>query len=203
MKLIAKIALLFVVWIAMLLLLATVANAAHPYDSVCRVLTRTSGGSGTLIYNEPGKYALVLGAKHVSPDRGEWVSCTWGDTTCEGIAWKVHPMADICVMMVASPPGLRPVQAALPSPATGPFVAAGFPSYSRGKLHYQVGNFKDRDTYTLYTTKAPWSGMSGGACFDRYGRIVGVVVTAHPSITRGAYGGMTSYQALGDILGGN
>lgn len=177
-----------------------IAHAAHPYDSVCRVLTRTSGGSGTLVYNAPGKYALVLCARHVTPRQGEWVSCTWGDTTCEGIAWKLHPHADISLLMVASPPGLRPVDVAMPSPETGPFVAAGFPSYSREKLHYQISTFKDRDQYTLYVNKAPWPGMSGGACFDRYGRIVGVVVTAHPSIRRGTYGGMTSYQALQEIL---
>ncbi len=179
---------------------AALARAEYPYDSVCRVLTRSSGGSGTLIQNVEGKYAVVLSVKHVAGTPGEWVSCRWGETVCEGRAWRVHPNADLCLLLVASPPGLRPVEVAVPSAEVGPFVLAGFPSYSQGKLHYQVGSFRELDRYTLYVNCAPWSGMSGGACFDRFGRVVGAVATAHPGIRRGVYGGVTSGQALAELI---
>lgn len=183
------------------LLLCATSIAAHPYDSTCRVNTRTSGGSGTLIHNVEGQYAVVLGAKHVSPREKEWVSCRWGETVCEGYVWKVHPTEDICLMVVASPPGLKPVEVSFEVPKGVILVNAGYPSYSRGKLHYQTGTFKHWDSDSTFRIScAPWSGMSGGSCF--YGdKVVGVIVTSHPSVQGGTSGGCTAGKALREILG--
>lgn len=187
--------------VVLTLLLAVTSLAADPYLSVGRVLTRTSGGSGTLIYNVPGKYALVLSCQHVTPTPGEWVSIRWDEATAEGIAWRVHRHADISVLLVASPTNLtiEPAVLAIPSRSTGPFTAVGFPSYGRGKRHVQTGNWLRSERYTLWTDKAPWSGFSGGGCFDRFGRLVGVTVWASPSIENGTSGGHTSFQALLDL----
>lgn len=164
----------------LLLAFAVPAVADHPYDSACLVTVNlgvargNNGGSGTLIA-ENGKQGLVLTVKHVAERKGLKAACRWGDVTVKGSVLDVHPTADVALLLVELPKGVRPVPVALPTKDTGPFVLAGYPGYDRNTLRFQVGDFKSIDSDTLTVTCRPEPGMSGGPAYDRYGRVVGTV----------------------------
>jgi len=186
---------------SLLLLLACAVSPAladHPYDSACLVtvnlgLQGNNGGSGTLIAaNE--KHGLVLTVKHVAERKGLRAACRWGDVTVKGTVLDVHPTADVALLLVDVPKGVRPVPVAQPTKETGPFVLAGYPGYDRNTLRFQVGDFKSIDADTLTVTCRPEPGMSGGPAYDRYGRVVGTV-SAYSRID-GLCGSGTAMQEL-------
>lgn len=157
------------------LLAAVPASGEYPYDSVCRVVVNGRvGGSGVLIGVSKDQ-ALVLTVRHVALRPGLLAECDWSGIEKMGRVLAVSDRADIALLVVARPAGLRPVPIALPSRETGPVVFVGFPGYDRATMRYQVGDFVQVDDTQLVVTCRPEKGMSGGAAFDRYGRVVGTV----------------------------
>ncbi len=154
-------------------------RADHPYDAVCRVVVqktprRPVGGSGVLIGVSGGK-ALILTAAHVAIEPGLPASCDWAGQVTRGRVLRVAPDTDAALLLVARPDGVYAVSVAMPSKQTGPFVCAGYPGYDRGTLRIQTGEYAGLNRGTLTVTCRPEPGMSGGAVFDRHGRVVGAV----------------------------
>lgn len=176
--------------LALALLFAVPALAEHPYDSACQVRVGSSGGTGTLIGLKDGK-ALVLTVKHVAERKGQRAVCNWGSQKMSGQVVAVHRKADIALLVVDAPEGIKPVAVAKAVPENAPFVMAGFPGYDRNTLRWQQGNFEDEDYSYLVITCRPEEGMSGGPTFDKYGRVVGAV---------SAYSKTSGYAGDGDAL---
>lgn len=180
------------------LLLSTIcapALAEYPWDSVCKVSVALranayNGGSGTLIAVDETS-ALVLTVKHVAERVGLPTVCNWNGVRCEGTVLAVSPNADLALLRVKRPAGVRPVPVAAAAPDTGPFVMAGYPGYDREHLRWQQGTYVDHDSITLVVTCRPEPGMSGGATFNRYGQVVGAV---------SAYGPANGYAGDGSAL---
>ncbi len=170
----------FILSLLLTLCAVSPALAEYPYDAACLVTVHrggvrgANGGSGTLIAANK-THGLVLTVKHVAERKGLKAACRWGDVTVRGEVLDVHPDADVALLIVDVPKGVRPVPVALPTKDTGPFVMAGYPGYDRNTLRFQVGQFKSLDEDTLTITCRPEQGMSGGPTYDRYGRVVGTV----------------------------
>ena len=185
----------FVAAVLLALSLSGTAEAVYPYDSACRVTVhkngrRDVGGSGVLIAVR-GNQALVLTVKHVALAVGKPVTCNWGGQIMRGRVLAVHSTADVALLTVTAPRGVRPVPVAMPCNSSGPFILAGFPGYDRDTLRYQQGAFAGLDEDTLTVTCRPEKGMSGGPAFDRYGRVVGTV---------SAYGARYGYCGSGPAM---
>lgn len=141
----------------------------------------SSGGSGTLIATAD-EYGLVLCVKHVCVVAGRPATCQWGPQKTTGYVLAVHPDADVALILVKRPVGIKPVPVTLPKAENGPFYMVGYPGYDREHLRYQKGDFIDLDEDTLTVTCRPEPGMSGGATFDSKGRVVGTVSAYGPRV---------------------
>lgn len=166
-------------WLILSVLLFGSAFAAHPYDATCRVVVdrtakRVVGGSGVLIAVNDTQ-ALVLTVKHVALYQGRKATCTWGEQEMTGVVLAVAPDADVALLLVARPVGVRPVPLAMPTADTGPFVLVGYPGHDRDTMRWQRGEYVELDHNHLTVTCRPEKGMSGGPVFDKYGRVVGTV----------------------------
>ena len=160
-------------------LIASVSLAAYPYDAVCDITVGRTGGSGTIIAVSETQ-ALVLSCKHVIRRPGRYVKAYWpnvpGGFTSYGWSIDVGGTQDIAAFITQRPPGVRPVRVQLPRIDSGPFTNVGFPSGGAG-LEWQQGKFGSLSHSEFYYTVArPVPGMSGGATFDRFGNLVGVIV---------------------------
>lgn len=160
-------------------LIGSVSLAAYPYDAVCEIQVGRYGGSGTIIAVSETQ-ALVLSCEHVVKSPGRRVKAYWpnvpGGFTSYGKSIAVGGSQDIAAFITQRPPGVRPVVVRLPRWDTGPFTNVGFPR-GRGSLEWQQGKYRKLTSTRLYYTVArPVSGMSGGATFDRFGSLVGVII---------------------------
>lgn len=178
-------------------LICSVSLAAYPYDAVCEIdvekprSRRTIGGSGTIIAVSE-TLALVLSCKHVIRAPGRRVKAYWPNAiivhhkngltirsqgfTSYGISIDVGDNQDIAAFITQRPPDIRPVRVRLPHVDNGPFTNVGFPS-GRGGLEWQQGKFGSLNHSEFrYDVARPAPGMSGGATFDRFGNLVGVIV---------------------------
>ena len=136
------------------------ANAAMPYDAVCRV---EAGGSGVLIYVAEGKGLVVTNA-HVMPDK-TWTMVYWPTNKTKRKAQVVayHPEVDLCYMVIEKPT-LAPAKMGI---RDSHVVFTGFPWYDRDNLHWQYGNVTKETMTQVHFQNQPVPGMSGGAIFDR------------------------------------
>jgi hypothetical protein len=180
--------------VCLVLLSSLQALAAFPYDSVCAVVINGRiGGSGTLIAVNEDK-AVILTCRHVAMRVGNKAECTFlNGVTVSGRVHAIHPdrLADMALLVMDRPEGVEPVPMAVASEGTAPFVLTGYPSYSRDKLRWQLGDFYSVSKSELIVTCRPEKGMSGGAAFDRYGRVIGVVAAYGPNY--GVVGGGTEW----------
>ncbi len=167
------------------LLAPSIATAAYPYDAVCEIdvrrpgSRRSTGESGTIIAVSK-THALVLTCKHVVRSPGRRVKAYWpnvdGGFTSYGRSIDVGRTQDIAAFICPRPPGVRPVYVRLPRRDSGPFTNVGFPGAAHS-LQWQQGEYKGLSSSEFYFDGAsPVPGMSGGATFDRYGNLVGVII---------------------------
>lgn len=170
--------------IAVLLLLfaASAACAQAPqYRAICEIRLKSWQGSGTLI-GVNGNQALVLSCRHVCEQVGNNVTCNWlwaGPQSTPGRVVAVVPGrgfdTDLALVICARPRGVAPMPVTSFNYANGPWVSAGFRDRS---LRYAYARSAEYDG-SLITFPVPYiQGMSGGPCYDRYGRIVAVVVAS-------------------------
>ena len=154
--------------------------AAYPYSSVAEILVEVgngyNGGSATLVAVSKS-HALLLTAQHVVVRKGKTVHIRWPETQEQlvGEVVRIGQGQDIALIMCPRPKNLYPVPVILPViRESGPITNAGFPG-SEGVLKWQQGEIISlSDTVLTYTCK-PISGMSGGATFDKYGNLIGVI----------------------------
>jgi hypothetical protein len=182
-----------------------------PWDAACQVVVLNpergwwlwssggpTGGSGTLI-GLSGDYALVLTVQHVAEEVGAVAVCNWvGNPPLQGTVLAVNAEADIALLMVKAPVGIKPVPVATATKESAPFTMAGYPGYDRTTLRLQTGEFLEIDDGTLTVKIRPEKGMSGGPCFDRYGNVCGAVSTFSRREYKGTAGGGS--QALKDLV---
>lgn len=163
------------------LLLACSANAEWPYDAVCAISCGENGGSGTLVGVDDNGNGIVVSAAHVFegvnqrnaaclfPAFGE----TWIPARLAGFGRN-----DSAVLFIKAPAGIHSPRSVRPArEEDGPFVAVGFPYYSRTSLRYSTGDYIGHTNSggEFQFSAHSHSGMSGGAVFNRHGDFVGVI----------------------------
>lgn len=175
--------------VVMWLLLCVPVFAEYPYDSICEIYVKprawarkSIGGSGTLVFKSNGGVGYVLTAKHVALDINKRSVCQFNGMSVDGVTFAVHTKADLALIRVEQVQDVGVVPIAMAREDSGPFLLMGYSGYDRNHLRWQQGDFlafKDGDkkfTYdAIFVSCVPEGGMSGGPCFDRYGRVVGVV----------------------------
>lgn len=153
------------------------AFAAYPYDSICQVISGRSGGSATLVAVSD-THALLLTCQHVVHKAGNnvYIHFTSTGEKLHGIVVEVGKNGfDIALVLCPRPKGLRPVPVTLPNwRDTGCITNAGYPGLT-GTLEWQTGELRSLGTDVMTYTCRPIPGMSGGATFDQYGNLVGVI----------------------------
>ena len=154
---------------------------AYPYDSVAEIAAPSgdggfSGGSATLIAVSEN-HALLLTCWHVVERAGNTIDVNWAATgeIGQGTVLRVDSEQDIALCVCNRPKGLRPVPVTEPDKIkSGRLTNAGFPGLS-GILEWQTGEIVSITDMRLFYTCRPVPGMSGGATFDKYGNLVGVI----------------------------
>jgi hypothetical protein len=170
---------------AFLFLSPTLSWAAFPYDSVCEILVEDgnywAGGSATLIAVSDSK-ALLLTCKHVAQEPGNEVLINWASTGEQSVGRviAVGTKQDIAMVICPRPIGLRPVPIAQADmEETGKITNVGYPGIT-GTLEWQTGLLNWVSEYEIDYSCRPIPGMSGGATFDQYGNICGVITHFRP-----------------------
>lgn len=172
----------FFLSIAITLTLVVNLFAAYPYDSVAEITTPHrgghNGGSCTLIAVSETK-ALVLSCQHVVLAAGKPVEISWratGEVTQGTVIAVGANGLDIALCITDRPKDLRPVPLARANKdSSGVITNAGYPGLT-GTLEWQQGDIQEIDDDELYYSCRPIPGMSGGATFDKYGNLIGVIV---------------------------
>lgn len=155
--------------------------------SVCEVAVSngaiTYRGSGTLVGFTKEGQAIVLSCRHVCEQVGNHVTLKWPQYGETSYGTVVHVEAgrtpewssDLALIVCDRPKGVDPVKVADFCPKCGPWVAIG---WRNNQIRVA---FAERATLVAGVIKvnSPFvGGQSGGALFDRYGRLVGVTVAA-------------------------
>lgn len=152
--------------------------AAYPYDSICEIRVKGSGGSATLIAVSE-KNALLLTCKHVALRAGNKVKVYWPATgeKSDGRVLKVGRRGfDIAICICPRPKGLLPVPVTGPSRTkSGRVTNAGYPGLD-GTLGWQTGKITNISPSQITVTCRPVPGMSGGATFDQRGNLIGIII---------------------------
>jgi len=153
-----------------------------PYRAVVQLELGKLQGSGTLIATK-GEFGLILSARHVCMRVGNDVTIRWygtGNVTTKGKVLHIVEgrTLDTDLALVLSkgiPPGVYPVPVAT-TDISGPWVCAG---YRGGKFLVGYADEGYYDENGLLVNNSPFvGGMSGGICFDRYGRHTAVIVAS-------------------------
>lgn len=154
------------------------------YQAVCRLNVPGGTGSGTLIAVR-GNRALVLSCRHVCRNVGDMVFCSWiGGQITVGYIVHVIPRrhygvniefdTDLALVVCQRPKGIRPIKIARYKAYNSPFTAVG---WRKGQLRVANCRTARYQSNGLILTDCPFiSGMSGGALFDRRGRLIAVAV---------------------------
>ena len=143
---------------------------------------RSWGGSGTLVARY-GNEGLILSCRHVNTKVGIKVKATFFNAGfwSEGIVIYVRPGGskddDLALIAAPVPLWLEPIEVADFDPDNGPWLSAGFRD-DRFLLTVapHASLFGSMLVLDNVAPHAVVGGMSGGATFDKYGRLVGVVV---------------------------
>lgn len=159
-------------------------QVSDPKDSVARV--RVSGGQGSCTYvAHDGRYAVWLTARHVGERAGNrgTITCmaTGQELECE-VLEVVNDTSgfesDMCLLISDIPEQIQPVQIAEFNPANAPFTCYGY----KGDQFYESVAESATDEGGRIKLSSPLTpGMSGGPCFDRWGRQVGIGVGTSPT----------------------
>lgn len=184
--LLVKAAITAVVLLLLIAFGAGLACAAYPYDSVAEILVpegafpngdmRYAGGSATLIAVSESQ-ALMLSCKHVCLWPGKPVHLNFSTTKqeIEGRVIAVGRNQDIAMIICPRPKGLRPVPIARAHmEESGKITNVGYPGIT-GQLEWQTGLLLETSRFEITYNCRPIPGMSGGATFDQYGNIIGVI----------------------------
>lgn len=156
------------------------ADPYAPYRAVCELRVGGVKGSGTLIYRRQD-YGVVLSCRHVCQMEGLPVVLRWGaagNQITSGRVLKVVPGAsfndDLALVECGAPRGVRPVRIGSPCLSDRTWVSIGY----RNGMRMAVAS-EGRMQSNMFVTDSPFvKGMSGGPTFDRYGRLIGVVVAS-------------------------
>jgi S1-C subfamily serine protease len=180
--------------ILLLLLLASPARAAWPYDSVGELFNGTAGGSATLVGVQSGR-GLCISCFHIFEDGINAPYIRFGATKYRCRVLALDKDADLSALEISAPPGIttpRCVRAAKAS--DGNLVAVGYPFYGTGDApHWTSGKFLRYSGSVVEFDAHPFlhSGFSGGALFAADGSYVG---------TTNGYGTDYSYAESGPVL---
>lgn len=202
-----------VVWF----LLCATALADAPWDSICEVYVKprawsrkSIGGSGTLVYKTADGTGYILTVKHVAKDVGKRAVCRFNGVSVNGETYSIHTKADLAIIRVERVQDIAIVPTGRATSESGPFVLAGYPGYDRPHLHWQQGDFlafsdeAGRFKYdAMYVDCIPEGGMSGGPCFDKYGKVVGAVSASmwNSNDKNNKWGSCADGDSLQEILG--
>ena len=136
-------------------------------------------GSATLIAVS-GEYGLLLSCRHVCPKNKLPVKVLWpGYENAKTRGEVLYSMrgddfeTDLALVVAKIPPGAVPVPFGVADPENGPFRSVGY----RDKGLLESVATRAYHNGELFVLNAPYlGGMSGGATFDKYGRVVAVIV---------------------------
>lgn len=136
-------------------------------------------GSGTLVASN-GDRGLILTCRHVAEQVGKQCVVTW-EATGEKADGEVIDVvnatkgyeSDLGLVVCRLPQGISPVEIAKFDPANGPFTCLG---YRGGEFYVSISRHGTEKDGLIRLSAPLIGGMSGGPCFDRYNRLVGVGV---------------------------
>lgn len=146
-------------------------------------------GSGVLVARS-GDTGLILSCRHVNTKVGLKVKVTWhgapgsgwpsGSITTVGKVVYSHKgddlPTDLALVQAPIPPGVDAIPVVPFDSANGPWRSVG---YRDNKLLVSEASGVEPGEDGLVVFNAPYlQGMSGGAVFDRYGRVVAVIVAS-------------------------
>lgn len=182
----------------------------YPMSSIAELVHYTGGGycdcgSGTLIASSNGK-GLLLTAAHVAGSKGAAFKVKWRkaegqpvtDGVCVDILNHTGFDTDAALVLTDVPPGLTPVPFAPYDKDCGPWTNAGYgygESKDNGNGRLWVSTSSETEMSDsgnkLFCNGLLVGGMSGGACIDSRGKLVGItngstdefsIITSGPNV---------------------
>lgn len=156
-----------------------------PYTAIMEITIPGGQGYGTgTVVAKQGDTGLILTASHVALQPGDSVGLNWlsvaGQKTT-GVTVKTMGgdtyATDMALIVGKVPAGIQPVKVVKFNPANGPFVAAGY----RDRLLRVGGPYavvKKTQADSLAIDSPLVHGQSGGALFDHYGNLTGVIIAS-------------------------
>lgn len=202
------IAFVSVLALAAILLVGNVAtqDPAYPYSSIAELVHDNGDhtcdcGSGTLIAVS-GDKALVLTAAHVAESVGRKFHVKWrkAGQESEGVVIDILKHTgfetDAALIICDRPEGLTPVPCAPFDKSCGPWTNAGYgygenPQKGDGRLWVSTTTEVEVTDNKVYGNGLFVGGMSGGACIDSRGKLVGItngstgefsIITSGPNV---------------------
>lgn len=158
----------------------------QPYTALVEIQMPGGNGQGTgTLVAKKGSTGLILSARHVAIAPGEIVGLNWisaGGQKTAGQTIKVMRgngfASDMALIVGEVPASVQPAQVAKFDPANAPFYGAGYRDHILrvGGPYNSVFHGENGELII----SEPWvHGMSGGAVYDKFGRLVGVVVASN------------------------
>ena len=161
----------------------------YPYSSIAELVHDNGDntcdcGSGTLIAVS-GDKALVLTAAHVAGRKGNKFKVKWrrGGQESDGVVIDILDHTgfdnDAALVLCERPIGLTPVPCAPFDKNCGPWTNAGYgygenPNKGNGRLWVSTTTEVEVTDNKVYGNGLFVGGMSGGACLDNRGKLVGI-----------------------------
>lgn len=151
-------------------------------------------GSGTLIGIKDDK-GIVLSCRHVNPRLGMVVKLEWlaaeNQVTSGKVIDVVHRFhrrgmsqfqTDLALVETELPRDVTPMYVARFDPDNGPWTSIGC---RRDRMYQSIADEGREEGSMLIFNSGYLKGNSGGATYDKYGRIVGVIVASGDDNTFG------------------